>query len=315
MILTNIYRKIKEYNTIIIHRHIKPDGDALGSQIGLKESLIATFPNKCIKAVGDMSERYSFIGEMDEIDDSLYEDALVIVLDTGAERLISDERYKLGKYLIKIDHHLPQGEYGDLAFVDTSRESCAGVVASFLLEKRFKINDKVATALFTGMVTDSGRFRYSSTSSITYKVASELMKYNIDTESIYNKIYVDKLANVKLKAKLINKFVVLDSGVAYLINTKEEIEEYNVPIYDVSRGMVNIMAGIEEISIWANFSEDENGDIYCEIRSNGPNINVVATKYGGGGHLQASGTTIYSFDTVKEIINDLERVARGEECL
>lgn len=315
MILTNIYRKIKEYNTIIIHRHTKPDGDALGSQIGLKESLIATFPNKCIKAVGDMSERYSFIGEMDEIEDSLYEGALVIVLDTGAERLISDERYKLGKYLIKIDHHLPQGEYGDLAYVDTSRESCAGVVASFLMDKRFKINDKVATALFTGMVTDSGRFRYSSTSSVTYKVASELMKYNIDTESIYNKIYVDKLANVKLKAKLIDKFVVLDSGVAYLINTKEEIKEYNVPIYDVSRGMVNIMAGIEEISIWANFSEDENGDIYCEIRSNGPNINVVATKYGGGGHLQASGTTIYSFDTVKEIINDLERVARGEECL
>ena len=315
MILTNIYRKIKEYNTIIIHRHVKPDGDALGSQIGLKESLLATFPNKCIKVVGDMSERYSFIGEMDEVEDSLYENALVIVLDTGAERLISDERYKLGKYLIKIDHHLPQGEYGDLAFVDTSRESCAGVVASFLLEKRFKINDKVATALFTGMVTDSGRFRYSSTSSTTYKVASELMKYNIDTESIYNKIYVDKLANVKLKAKLIDKFVVLESGVAYLINTKEEIKEYNVPIYDVSRGMVNIMAGIEEIKIWANFSEDENGDIYCEIRSNGANINVVATKYGGGGHLQASGTTIYSFDTVKEIISDLEKVARGEECL
>ena len=315
MILTNIYRKIKEYNTIIIHRHVKPDGDALGSQIGLKESLLATFPNKCIKVVGDMSERYSFIGEMDEVEDSLYENALVIVLDTGAERLISDERYKLGKYLIKIDHHLPQGEYGDLAFVDTSRESCAGVVASFLLEKRFKINDKVATALFTGMVTDSGRFRYSSTSSTTYKVASELMKYNIDTESIYNKIYVDKLANVKLKAKLIDKFVVLDSGVAYLINTKEEIKEYNVLIFDVSRGMVNIMAGIEEIKIWANFSEDENGDIYCEIRSNGANINVVATKYGGGGHLQASGTTIYSFDTVKEIISDLEKVARGEECL
>ena len=72
---------------------------------------------------------------------------------------------------------------------------------------------------------------------------------------------------------------------------------------------------IEEIKIWANFSEDENGDIYCEIRSNGANINVVATKYGGGGHLQASGTTIYGFDTVKDIISDLEKVARGEECL
>ena len=189
------------------------------------------------------------------------------------------------------------------------------MVAKFLIEKRFKLNDKAATALFIGMVTDSGRFRYSSTNSETYKIASELMKYKIDTEYIYNKIYMDKLANVKLKAKLIDKFVVLESGVAYLINTKEEIKEYNVPIYDVSRGMVNIMAGIEEICIWANFSEDESGDIYCEFRSNGKNVNVVATKYGGGGHLQASGTTVYSFDTVKEIIKDLERVARGEECL
>lgn len=313
--LTKIYHKIKEFNTIIIHRHTKPDGDALGSQIGLKEAILATFPTKCVKVVGDVSERYSWIGDMDIVEDELYKEALVIVLDTGTDRLISDERYNTGTFLIKIDHHYPQGEYGDLAYVDTSRESCAGLVAKFLIEKRFKLNDKAARALFTGMVTDSGRFRYSSTNSETYKIASELMKYKIDTEYIYNKIYVDKLANVKLKAKLIEKFVVLESGVAYLINTKEEIKEYNVPIYDVSRGMVNIMAGIEEICIWANFSEDESGDIYCEFRSNGKNINVVATKYGGGGHLQASGTTVYSFDTVKEIISDLERVARGEECL
>ena len=313
--LTKIYHKIKEYNTIIIHRHTKPDGDALGSQIGLKEAILATFPNKCGKVVGDISERYSWIGSMDEIDDKLYNGALVIVLDTGAEKLISDDRYNKGEFLIKMDHHYPQGEYGDLAYVETTRESCAGLVAKFLFEKRFKLNDAAATALFIGMVTDSGRFRYSSTNSETYKIASELMKYKIDTEYIYNKIYMDKLANVKLKAKLIDKFVVLESGVAYLINTKEEIKEYNVPIYDVSRGMVNIMAGIEEICIWANFSEDESGDIYCEFRSNGKNVNVVATKYGGGGHLQASGTTVYSFDTVKEIIKDLERVARGEECL
>lgn len=313
--LTKIYHKIKEYNTIIIHRHTKPDGDALGSQIGLKEAILSTFPTKCVKVVGDVSERYSWIGSMDEVSDDLYKGALVIVLDTGAEKLISDDRYNNGDFLIKMDHHYPQGEYGDLAYVETVRESCAGLIAKFLIEKRFKLNDAAATALFIGMVTDSGRFRYSSTNSETYKIASELMKYKIDTEYIYNKIYMDKLSNVKLKAKLIEKFVVLDSGVAYLINTKEEIKEYNVPIYDVSRGMVNIMAGIEEICIWANFSEDESGDIYCEFRSNGKNINVVATKYGGGGHLQASGTTVYSFDTVKEIIKDLERVARGEECL
>ncbi len=313
--LNKIYHLIKEYHTIIIHRHTRPDGDALGSQIGLKEAILNTFPNKVVKVVGDMVDRYSWIGVMDEIEDSLYQDALVIVLDTGAEKLISDERYKTGKYLIKIDHHIPQGEYGDIAYVDTSKESCAGLIAEFVLKKKFKISDEVASALFTGIVTDSGRFRYSQTSSNTYLTASRLMEYNIDTEKIYNKIYVDKLANVKLKAKLVDKFIVLESGVAYLINTKEEIKEYGANINDISRGMVNIMAGIEEINVWANFSEDVSGDIYCEFRSNGPNVNKVAVKYGGGGHLQASGTTIHSFEEIKEIIKDLEKVARGEECL
>ena len=113
--LHKIYHKIKEYNTIIIHRHTKPDGDALGSQIGLKEAILATFPTKCVKVVGDISERYSWIGSMDEISDELYNGALVIVLDTGAEKLISDERYNTGNFLIKIDHHIPQGEYGDIS--------------------------------------------------------------------------------------------------------------------------------------------------------------------------------------------------------
>lgn len=311
--LTKIYRAIKEYNKIIIHRHTKPDGDALGSQIGLKNSIISTFPDKDVKIVGDMIERYSWMGEMDEVSDDEYNGALVIVLDCGAERLISDDRYNKGDLLIKIDHHLPQGEYGDLVYVDTYRESCAGIVASFVIEKHFKLNKAAAEALFTGIITDSGRFRYSSTSSITYKVVSELMKYDIDTEKIYNNIYIDKLANVKLKAKMIEKFKVLDSGVAYLINTKEDIASYGLPIFDISRGMVNVMAGIEEISIWANFCEDTSGDIYCEFRSNGKNINVVAAKHGGGGHLQASGTTVKSWDEVDLIIKDLEKVAKGEE--
>ena len=124
-----IYNKIKEYDAIIIHRHNRPDGDALGSQIGLKNAILATFPTKCVKVVGDMIERYSWMGEMDNVDDELYENALVIVCDSGSEKLISDERYKNGKFLIKIDHHIPQGEYGDLAYVDTTRESCAGIIA------------------------------------------------------------------------------------------------------------------------------------------------------------------------------------------
>ena len=307
-----IYNKIKEYDTIIIHRHCRPDGDALGSQIGLKEAILATFPTKCVKVVGDMIERYSWLGKMDEIEDELYNNALVIVCDCGAEKLISDERYNKGKYLIKIDHHIPQGEYGDLAYVDTSRESCAGVIAQFVKETEMVMSKDAAFALFSGIVTDSGRFRYSQTNSKTFEIASYLMEYDIDTETIYNKIYIEKLANIKLRAKLILKFKTTNDGVAYLINTKEDVARYGLPIFDISRGMVNIMSGIEGINVWSNFTETETGEVYCEFRSNGANVNKVATMFGGGGHLQASGCTLSNKKEIKYVIRELNKVAKGE---
>ncbi len=307
----DIYNKIKEYDTIIIHRHTRPDGDALGSQIGLKNAILETFPNKCVKVVGDMMERYSWMGTMDEIEDSLYDNALTIVCDCGAEKLISDERYKNGDFLIKIDHHLPQGDYGDLSYVDTSRESCSGIIAEIILNTPLKLNNMAASSLFTGIVTDSGRFRYSQTNSKTLDIASKLLDYDVDIEYIYNKLYIEKLSNVKLRAKLISKFNITSSNVAYLINTKEEVEEYGLPIFDISRGMVNIMAGIEGIYIWANFTEDKDGVVFCEFRSSGLNINQVATMFGGGGHLQASGCTLNSLEEIPNVIEQLNKVARG----
>ena len=253
-----------------------------------------------------------FFGKNDEISDDLYQGALVIVVDCGAEKLISDERYKLGEKLIKIDHHIPQGEYGDIVCVNTSFESCAGIIADMVINTDLVLNDKSATALFTGIVTDSGRFRYSSTTSKTFEIVSKLLEYNINTDYIYNKIYTEKLANVKLRAYLTTKFEITSDGVAYLINTKEDIEKYNVGIFDISRGMVNIMGGIEEVKIWSNFSEDVSGDIYVELRSSGLNINQVATKFGGGGHLQASGCTLKNKEQIKDVIEELNKVARGE---
>ena len=307
-----IYKKILEYKTIIIHRHTKPDGDALGSQMGLKECLISTFPDKNVKIVGDENERFNWLGKMDTVSDDEYSNALCIIVDSGSEHLINDTRYLNAAYVIKIDHHIPQGEYGDLAYVDASSESCASIIAEMAFECNLVLNSKSASYLFTGIVTDSGRFRYSQTTSRTFQIVSKLLEYNIDTNYIYNKIYIDRLSNVKLKAKMVDKFVVTENGLAYLINTKEEIREYGVPIFDISRGMVGIMSGIEEISVWANFSEDESGDIYCELRSSGKDVNKIAAKYGGGGHMQASGCTAKSFDTVKSIIKDLDELAKGE---
>lgn len=303
-----IYNKIKEFDTIIIHRHQKPDGDAIGAQIGLKYAILATFSNKEIYVVGDNNERYNLFGVMDEINDSVYDGALAIVLDSGAEYLISDDRYKMAKFVIKIDHHIPQGEYGDLAYVDTSAESTAGIIARFMKSMKMVLSKDAAEALFLGIVSDSGRFRFSSVSPNTFKMASYLLGARIDIDKIYNAIYLEELKNVKLKAELTLKFKTTPTGIAYLKNTYQEVIAYGTNPYHISRGMVNIMGGINGIYIWANFTEDERGKILVELRSSSANINQVAVKYGGGGHLQASGAYVDNFEVVDLIIADLEKV-------
>ncbi len=300
--------KIKEYGTIIIHRHGRPDGDALGSQIGLKESILATYPYKKVYAVGDINPKVSFIGEVDEISDEVYKNALVIVLDSSDITMINDERYKLGRYIIKVDHHISNCNYGHLNIVETSEVSCASLIAKIIFSLNMKLTSKGARALFTGIVTDSGRFRYNTVTSDTFVIASKLLKYNFDFNEIYSNLYIDDLELVKLRAQMVLSFKISNKGVAYLINTKEDVKKYNTDIFTISRGMVNVMSGISGIDVWANFTEEENGKVICEFRSTKYNVNQVAVKYGGGGHKFASGASVVNLDIVKNILSDLEKL-------
>lgn len=299
-------KKIKEYGTIIIHRHGRPDGDALGSQIGLKESILATFPYKKVYAVGDMNQKLSFIGDVDTISDDLYKNALVIVLDSSDTNMINDDRYKLGRYIIKVDHHISNSNYGDMNIVETSEVSCASLIAKIIFSCNMKLTSFGARALFTGIVTDSGRFRYNNVTSETFSIASKLLKYNFDFNEIYTKLYVDDLELVKLRAQMVLSFKISEKGVAYLINDKDAVNRYNTDIFTISRGMVNVMSGINGIDVWANFTEEENGKVICEFRSTKYNVNQIAVKYGGGGHKFASGATVANLDVINDIIKDLE---------
>lgn len=309
---SKIFDLIEKYNTIIIHRHSKPDGDAIGAQIGLKEAILATFPNKSVFVVGDESARLNFLGFMDNIEDSVYNGALAIVVDSGAEMLVSDERFKTAECVIKIDHHIPQGEYGDVAYVDTSAESCCGVIVDLIRKTPLVLNKKAATALYTGMVTDSGRFRFSSTDSETFTRASRLMKEEIDLEYIYNNLYSENLDTVLLRARTTLRFKYLDGGIAYLVTTYKEVLEENSTVFNMSRGMVNLMSGIEGINIWVNFTENEEGKVYLELRSNKYNINQIATYFGGGGHMYASGATLDGFEKIDEVLDCLVKLTKGE---
>jgi phosphoesterase RecJ-like protein len=134
-----VLTEIKNYKTIIIHRHSSPDGDALGSQIGLKHIIQDNFPEKTVYVVGDGAKRYSFMdgSTMDEIDDSEYEGALAFILDCGASSLVSDDRYKKAAKVIRIDHHIYCENFADIEIVDTSYESCCGLITELALECGF----------------------------------------------------------------------------------------------------------------------------------------------------------------------------------
>lgn len=307
-----IKKMIEKYNTIIIERHARPDGDALGSQIGLREAILETYPNKKVYAVGDCTERYSFIGRLDIIDPSIYEGALVFVLDSADPKLLYKDTYKLGEFIIKIDHHISVLDFGDINYVDTSYESCAGIITEMIKTLGFKLNQEGAKALFTGMVTDSGRFRYDQTTPRTFKNAAWLLEKGFNLDDIYSNLYIEDLDKIRLRAKLINSFKVTKNNVAYLKNTARDVIKYGVDVYTLSRGMVNTMAGIKGIDIWVNFTEDvENNKILCEIRSSKYNINEIAVKYGGGGHRLASGATLSSFEEADKMIKDLDKLALG----
>ena len=308
-----ILELIGRYDTVILHRHTKPDGDAMGSQIGMKHILKENFPEKNIYAVGDDPRFFGFMDDskMDEIPDSIYENALAIILDCGASSLISDDRYRLAAATARIDHHIFCETIASEEVIDTSFESCCGMVAQFAKESGLRLNPIAAQSLYTGIVTDSGRFRYDGTTARTHSLVSWLLEQNFDTNRVFRNLYADSYESKKLKAQFILKIKFTPANVAYIYTTREEFEQLGADLFTVSRGMTNTMADMKGVDIWANFTESENG-VLCELRSSVYNIQPIAVKYGGGGHAKACGATVPDKETVMAMLADLDKFGGSE---
>ena len=307
-----ILKAVRDFDTIIIHRHNRPDGDAMGSQLGLKHIIQENFPEKTVWAVGDDPRFFGFMegAVMDQIPDSAYKGALAVILDSGSAHLISDDRYTLAEKTVRIDHHIFTGQIADVEVIDTSFESCCGMIAEFARESGLRLNPLAAKSLYTGMVTDSGRFRYDGTTARTFRLASFLMEQEFDTNELFRGLYADDLSSKQLKAKFLLKIQVTQEGVAYIYTTAEEMAQLNADIFTVSRGMTNTMADLRGVDIWVNFTECDKG-VLCEIRSSRYNINPIAVKYGGGGHAKASGATVADRQTAMAMLADLNAMAGG----
>lgn len=301
---------LKKYDTVIIHRHTNPDGDAMGSQIGLKNLLLDNFPEKKVYAVGDGAGRFSFMdgSVMDEISDETYRGALAVILDSAEHSLVSDDRYTLAEKTLRIDHHIFCEKFADVEIVETAYESCAGLVTHLAREWGLTINTSAAKALFTGIVTDSGRFRYDSTTPRTFSDAAFLLEKGFNPTEIYDKLYVDDFSMIKMRAGFVLDIRFTKNNVAYIYSDRKKVDSLGVSDFTVSRGMVNVMAEIRGVDVWVNFTESTDGAVLAELRSRNLDINKIAVKYGGGGHLKASGASLKDKAQAMEMLADLDKL-------
>ncbi|WP_264738749.1 DHH family phosphoesterase [Cytobacillus firmus] len=308
-----ILDEIKKYETIIIHRHVRPDPDAYGSQGGLAEILKASFPEKSIFTVGKEEETLHYMRRLDEVPDDTYNGALVIVCDTANAERICDDRYGTGNKLIKIDHHPNMDPYGDMMWVDTDASSTSEMIYEFYLfgkDQGLKMSDEAARLLFAGIVGDTGRFLYPSTTEKTFAYAGELIHYNFSRPGLFDKMYELDANIVKLKGYVLQNFEMRDSGAAVMILKKELLEEFQAVPSKASL-LVSILGDVKGIKAWVFFIE-ESDQIRVRFRSKGPIINEIARKYKGGGHPLAAGASIYSWEEMESVVRDLEDVCKAD---
>ena len=303
---------IKKYDRIIIFRHFRPDGDAVGSTKGLKRILELSFPEKEIVLQNcDFSDYLTFLGGEDELrEDSFYAEALGIVVDTATAAHISNKKFSLCKELIKIDHHIPVEDYGDINWVEEERSSSCELISAFYCEMRdeLKIDTEAATYLYAGLVTDSGRFRFRSVSGETMRLAGMLLDLGVDTDLLYANLYMKELSEFKFEAYVLGNINITENGVAYIYIDRATMAEYGLS-YESASAAVSYMDSIKNSLIWIAFIDTaDESEMRVRLRSRFVTVNQIAEKYEGGGHACASGATVHSRAQMDELIAEADRV-------
>ena len=310
-----IFQKIKEYDRIMIFRHVRNDGDCVGATKGLKRIIQLTWPEKEVYLIDEDTAAYlSFLGPEDEpVADEVYADALGIVLDTASESRISNKKYTLCKELIKIDHHIPVEGYGNLQWVEEDRSSACEMVVDFYstFKDEMKIDSEAATYLYTGMVTDSGRFKYDGVSGDTLRNAAVLLDVGVDTQTLFARLYLEAFEYLKFKAHIYDRMQITENGVAYIFIDKAMQEEFGLTLEQAS-ATVGTLDSIRGCISWMVLIEtgDEKGSIRVRLRSRFVHINSIAEKYHGGGHACASGATVYSMEEMQSLLADTDALVK-----
>ena len=305
-----IIENIEKYDTIILHRHVRPDEDAYGSQLGLASLLRTNYPHKQIFTTGLHSAPLDYLGKPTGVDDATYEGALVIVTDTANTDRIDDQRYTNGAYLIKIDHHPNDDQYGDMRWVNTDASSCSEMIFDLAKTADWTLTGESARFLFAGIVGDTGRFQFPSTTELTFNTVAELIEYDFDRSALFNGMYEVSCNVLQLQGYIYQNFTMNEDGAGYIKLTKDVLDEFGVTVEETNN-LVPSLGNAKGIVAWAMFVEEAD-QIRVRLRSKGPIINTIAKQFRGGGHPVAAGATIYEWSEAADVIAAIEAVCKQQ---
>lgn len=307
MAIDQILQAIDDFDTIIIHRHQRPDPDAYGSQVGLAETIRNSYPDKAVYVVGESVPSLGWLATMQEIPDSRYEDALVIVTDTADTPRIDDDRYKLGKKLIKIDHHPDDDAYGDVRLVRPEASSCSEVLIDIINASngQLKMNVRAAKMFYAGIVGDTGRFMYNNTSAHTLEVVAQLFGFGFDASLINQKMTEVTFGQAKLQAFAMDTLEITPNGAGYYVLHQSDLKRLGVAS-DQYQAAVGTAGRLGEVRAWAMFTEQDDGTFRVSLRSKQAPIEPIAKNHNGGGHALASGAKAKDDAEIKQIVNELD---------
>ena len=311
-IYKQIFKVIKKYDTIVIARHIGADPDALGSQFALKEIILKTFPNKKVYAVGNPASRFKFFGNNEKIDNIDTTKGLLIVLDTPDIKRIDGVSLNNFEYVIKIDHHPIIDKYANIELIDEDSCSTSQLILEFIFNNKIEINKEIGEKLYLGIVGDTDIFLHDYTSSKTFSLVTRLLEEtNIDFTSLYKVLYQRPISEIRFEGYIYQNLILTENGVAYIKITDRKLKEFGVDSA-AAGNMINDLKFVNEIIVWVFLTEDIKSNlIRANIRSVGPYINDVATKFGGGGHKYASGVKLKTWDDSDKLINELDELVKN----
>lgn len=299
-----LHEFIVKHDIITIFSHIYPDGDALGSVVGLRELIKTNFPHKEVYGLGaNIAPFVHIIDETDVVSDEVIKTSGALVIDVANGDRVEDQRFKLAKDSFKVDHHIFVEKYTSGELVMTNRIATSEIIGEYMIAYNLKTSVRGATALLLGIMTDSGRFMYDLTSANTFKVVTLLMENGADLMRINSNLSLRKLESLKPRGYFLEHYETYQN-VLYCRVPFSKLQELDIA--PSSGGMfVNTYAGIVDYPLWATFFEGEDGIIFVELRSKNYNVQAVARKFGGGGHLKASGCRINSKDEIELVLKAL----------